>query len=92
MIFTDEQRKKAVSEFRKIKRRNIKSRIEELKKSNIELFKLWCYKKCIDDNALRRGGVKILLKLKSWKLCMKELLLSLFQKNKLLICGGVYER
>lgn len=56
MIMTDQQRKKAVSEYRKIKRLQIKWRIDELKKSNNELFKLWCYKKSIDDGFLRKSA------------------------------------
>ena len=63
MIMTDEQRKKAVSAYRKIKRREIKSRIDELKKSNNELFKLWCYEKSLDDAALRKGARENLIEL-----------------------------
>lgn len=63
MIMTEEQRKKAVSAYRKIKRREIKSRIDELKKSNNELFKLWCYEKSLDDGALRKGARENLIEI-----------------------------
>lgn len=63
MIMTEEQKKKAVSEYRKIKRREVKSRIDELKKNNAELFKMWAYDKSLDEKILKKGARENLIEL-----------------------------
>lgn len=67
MVMTEEQRKKAINAYRKIKRNNIKSKINELERANNELFKLWCYEKALDDKILRRGARENLIKIEELK-------------------------
>lgn len=55
--------KSIVKKYRVIKRREIKSEIEVLKKNNEQLFKLWAYDKSIDVDFLKKQARENLLKL-----------------------------
>ena len=63
MNITDEQRRKAVSEYRKAKRRKIKCKIDELKKNNATMFKLWCYDKALDEGHLKKTARENLIEI-----------------------------
>lgn len=59
----EKQREELVRKFRTIKRREIKSQLSELKKKNEDLFKLWAYEKCLDDNFLRKSARENLIEI-----------------------------
>lgn len=52
-----------MNEMVKARRCEIKSHIEELKKSNEELFKMWCYDRALDEKVLKNGARNNLLKI-----------------------------
>lgn len=62
-MMTEEQRNRAIKEYRKIKRRNIKARITELKKENAELFRLWAYDKALDEAHLKKTARENLIEI-----------------------------
>lgn len=54
---------KFISDYRKNKRKRIKSMIGELEKANQDMFKLWCYEKSLDDKILRRQARENLIRI-----------------------------
>lgn len=54
---------KLISDYRKNKRKRIKSLIDELNKANQDMFKLWCYEKSLDDKILRRQARENLIRI-----------------------------
>lgn len=55
--------KEIIKKYRTIKRREIKSEIDLLKKNNEQLFKLWAYDKSLDVDFLKKQARENLLKL-----------------------------
>lgn len=54
---------KLISDYRKNKRKRIKSLIDELNKANQDMFKLWCYEKSLDDKIPRRQARENLIRI-----------------------------
>lgn len=60
---TEQQKQKAIRNYRTIKRREIKAKISDLNKKNTDLFKLWCYERSVDDAFLRKAARENLIEI-----------------------------